>query len=124
MVRENYWLKNLFALTLACFSLSIISNLNSCSISLGKNYFKNIKDIYCQVSSKDTSYILPLLAEEDTDIIFSNSLKNNFSTCRYYKYRSAILQSNKNFTMNYNIILITSKYHSIRYTIIPYPLRC
>ena len=124
MVREGYWLKKIFALTLVCFMLGIISKVNSCSIPLGKNYFKNIKDIYCQVTSKDTSYILPMLSEEDIDIIFSNSLKNNFSTCRYYKYRSAILQNNKNLTMNYNIILITSKYHSIRYTIIPFPLRC
>jgi len=123
MVMEYYWLKRLFGFTLICFTMFLISNINSCGISEYENYFNDI-DIHCQISSTATSYSLSLLTAEETNIRINYSPKNNISTCRYFKIKGKELSNNKNLAINTNNISITSKYHTIRYTFVSFPLRC
>lgn len=135
MVRQGYWLKIIFILSLVAiwFSLPIKCNINPCIFSFsdlsgfnseGEIYFNNIKINSRRVIYKEASLHLSFLFVEDINLKIFLSLNNNFSTCRYSKVMGAELNAKNNITTNTSLILLACNKNPIKHTFISFPLRC
>ncbi len=118
MIIEGYLLKKIIVLTYICALFTLTSIVSSNGFSASVIYFNR------NATAEKLSFILIHLTGEDADINFLHSFNNNFSTCRYYKYRSIEMHLNNKLTTNFNTILIIPISHTIKFNFVLFPLRC